>query len=287
MSKSVAITGSSGFVGSALAYRFAKAGWNVCALQRKPGVSSGKIQVVPFKLNQPLPEESLQRVDLLVHGAWQHYSRQQPQTDEINFEGTKKLNAFAHMTGAKFTFISTTSAHAGATSHYGMNKLRTESLMDNTRDLTLKPGLVIGNEGGLFQKIVGIISKSKVIPMVDGGRQPMQTVWMDDLFNVIVKSYESSLCGNYAVAESEAITMKQLYEMIAVKINAKPIFINIPYSIIYPVMRIPEMLHLPLPLTTENLKGLKHLKAIDTGEIQKKLGIRLLTAREAIENVMS
>ncbi len=285
MNRSVAITGSSGFVGGALADRFAKAGWTVFAMQRKPGLPSGKMQIVPFELNKPFAEEPLKQVDLLIHCAWQPCLRQMPQADEINFEGAKKLQVFARRAEAKFIFISTTSAHGGATSHYGMNKLRTESLMDNSRDLTLKPGLVIGAEGGLFQKIAGIIGKSKIIPMVDGGRQPMQTVWIEDLFHVILKSHESDLCGNYAVAESEAVTMKQLYRMIAGKINATPVFINIPYAVIYPLMRIPEMLRLPLPLTTENLKGLKQLRAFDTDEIQKKLGIRLLSARETIERI--
>jgi len=285
MNRSVAITGSSGFVGGALASRFAKAGWNVLAMQRKPGVPSGKLQIVPFELNKPFAEEPLKHTDLLIHCAWQPYSRKVPQADEINFEGAKNLRAFARRTGAKFIFISTTSAHAGAASHYGMSKLKTESLMDNSRDLTLKPGLVISADGGLFQKIAGIIGKSKIIPMVDGGTQPMQTVWIEDLFHVIMKSNEVNLCGNYAVAESEAVTMKQLYGMIANKLNVKPVFINIPYAVIYPLMRLPEMLRLPLPFTTENLKGLKQLGVFDTDEIQRKLGIRLLSARETIERI--
>lgn len=287
MSKRVAITGSSGFVGQALVQRFANAGWKVIAMQRKLAAPSDSIRFVPFELNKPFPEDALQDIDLLVHGAWQPFSQAVPQSDEINIEGTRRLQQFAHRAGAKFIFISTLSAHAQATSHYGISKLKAEALMNPQKDLVIKSGLVIGNEGGLFRKIAGIIAKSKFIPMVDGGRQPMQTIWVDDLFRVIVKSYETQLCGNYAAAESDAITMKQLYQMMAEKNNVNPVFISIPYPVMYAVMRLSEMLHLPLPLTIENLKGLKQLRPFDTREIQQKLGIKLLSAREAIDKVYS
>src|SRR5688572_30118983 len=111
MSKSVAITGSSGFVGRALVDRFMKAGWNVFALQRKPATSSGNIRVVQFELNNPFAEDSLKGIDLMIHGAWQPYSQKLPQADAINIDGTKKLQSFAHKVGTKFIFISTLSAH--------------------------------------------------------------------------------------------------------------------------------------------------------------------------------
>ncbi len=285
MNKAVVITGTNGFIGRALAERFIKNGWKVYALQRKSEESTGQRKIIHYSINQAFDEAAIQDIHLLIHCAWQPFSSKEPDADTINFEGTRKLQQFAHQKGAKFIFISTLSAHADVASHYGLNKLKTENLIDNNKNLTLKLGLVIGNEGGLFQKIAAIIRKSKFIPMVDGGRQPMQTIWMEDLFSVIIKSYETNLCGNYAVAENNPITMRELYQLIANQKKAKPIFFSIPYQLVYVVMRIPEILHLPLGLTTENLKGLKQLKAFDTATIQAKLKLSFSTAKETIEKV--
>jgi nucleoside-diphosphate-sugar epimerase len=67
-----------------------------------------------------------------------------------------------------------------AVSEYGKTKLAIEKMLDPRKDLILKPGLVLGH-GGLFGSILRMIRSLPILPLVDGGSQPLQAVDIEDL----------------------------------------------------------------------------------------------------------
>jgi nucleoside-diphosphate-sugar epimerase len=281
----VAITGTNGFIGNYLAKKFKASGWDVVAMQRSEIPPFEKATVIRYNINEKFDENKLSQTDLLIHCAWQSYTKKNPDSDEINEQGTIALQEVAHRIGAKFVFISTLSAHSESISHYGCSKFATEARLDCTKDLTLKIGLVIGHTGGFFSKIPPVLKKMKIIPLIENGQQEVQILDIDDLFVVIMKSFEKNLCGIYNVAETDSNKIIELYKIISNHLRVNPIFINVPYWLVYNVMQFAEKI-IPLPVNTENLKGLKQYRAFDTSTIQNELSIELISAKKAIEKIV-
>lgn len=283
--QTVVITGSSGFIGSYLTMRFCEIGWNVIALQRQKVIHSKKITFVPFEIGKPISSKLPSKIDLFIHSAWQPFNKRNKHSDKQNLQTLKELQQFAHKSGAKFIFLSTLSANDTSISHYGKTKLLAESALDYSKDLTLKLGLVIGSTGGFIQRIGKVIQRSKIIPLVDGGKQAIQILDIDDLFKVILLSYEMKLVGNFPVANVKPLLAKDIYRKMAMDLKCNPIFLYVPYNLMLFVLSIVEKFA-PLPVDTENLKGLKQLRVFDTTEIQNLLNFQFLDAYDALNKAL-
>lgn len=219
----------------------------------------------------PAPSE-FAGIDVVLHCAFVRHGRDAPDSNRINTEGTLALAAAARTAGARFVFFSTMSAHEAAESHYGRHKLALEGLLDPARDTVVRPGLVIGEGGGLFDTIRTFVTKSRFVPLIGGGRQPVQTLAIEDLCAMIAILLERGLAGRILLSERNAVTMRDLYEGIARVAGTSPRLVSIPMGPMDLALRITEALRLPLPVTRENLLGLKHLRAFDVGPDLARLG---------------
>lgn len=283
--QTIAITGASGFIGKSFVNYFSSKGWNVKALQRQPGIAKSTINYFAYELPGNFDKKALDGVDVLIHCAVQHYNPANKNADAINREGAQKLINICKETGTKIIFLSTLSAHEKATSHYGKNKLELESLFDSKKDLVLKLGLVVGDTGGLFNTIFESIKKTPIVPLVDGGNQPMQTIAIDDLCKVIESGIENKISGNYKIAEPNSFPMKDLYSVIAQQIGKTPKFIPVPSFVLLTACRIGEMLGVKLPVSSESVLGLKQLRSFDTAADLKKFDLKVKSFKETVESM--
>ncbi len=286
----VAITGSNGFIGSSLLELFLNKGWKIKALQRNipEGADNDEnIEYINYSLNTSVDKEALKNVNLFVHCAYQAYNHKNKNAEEINLTGTKDLLNICRELNIKMVFLSTLSAHNEALSIYGKSKLEIENIFDFNKDFILKLGLVIGKKGGLFMNIAETIKKSKYIPLIAKGVQPIQTVNISDVFEIIIKSYENDISGNYKIAEEIAISMKDLYNAISDHYSFKRKFISLPYGFTYFMMKLIEAIGINLSVSSESLLGLKQLKAFDTEKDLNTFNIKLKTYEVSIEEVLS
>ena len=210
--KTIIITGASGFIGSNLINHFVEQGYAVYAFARNiPANLSLKAKFVYYNLeDNSINEEAFMNSSYIIHCAYLKYSDKHFNSDEINIEGTKRLLELSRKYNLnKFIFLSSFSAHSEAFSHYGNVKLKLEKLFDENSDLILKPGLVLGN-GGLFKSISDIILNNKIVPIIGDGKQPVQTIHVKDLANIIQVGIERSISGTYYLAESSAVKMNAI-----------------------------------------------------------------------------
>ena len=283
----VAITGANGFIGSSLVHHFSGRGWRVLALCRGardqrplPGVTFRE-----FSLPDGIREEDLAGGDVLVHCACVHYSKQHPDSDAINIRGTQRLLAISRSLGyARFIFLSSLSAHERAESHYGRHKRQLEQIFDPARDLVIRPGLTLGN-GGLARAIVGTIRRSRVVPLVAGGRQPVYTIGVDDLCGGLEQTIERQISGLYSLAAPEPVTLRELYAGIAWKTGVRCTFVPAPYLPVFLALRAAELVGIELSITTENLLGLKHLRRFDLAADLQALDVRLRPFAETLQSL--
>jgi len=221
--------------------------------------------------------------DVLVHCATVPYSRKQRDADEINIRGTEQLLSLARKLGySKFVFLSSLSARDGAESHYGRHKRQLERIFDPSRDLVVRPGLTLGN-GGLARAIFDTIQSHRIVPLVGGGRQPVYTIAIDDLCHALEKLIDRGRSGAFSLAAPEPVTMRELYEGMARKAGLRSVFVPVPYLPVSIVLRIADALGIELPITSENLLGLKQLRRLDVRADLEALDLHPRPFRDTLE----
>jgi NADH dehydrogenase len=279
----VGITGATGFIGRHLVRRLGARAGGVRAFVRAPGEAPVPgVTERRFVLPDGFDERDFEGLAAIVHGALVEYGPGSRDADRVNREGCERLIAIARRQDARVIFLSTLSAHEGARSHYGRSKLELEGLFDRKRDCVLRLGLVLG-DGGLFGSMVGLLRSSRVVPLPDGGRQPIQTLWMGDLEQVVENVITRGIAGRYDVAAPEAHRMRDLYATVIRGLEVSPRLASVPIGLVELGATVLEALRVPFPIRRENVLGLRALRAFDTAADMKALGIeRPLSLEETV-----
>ena len=277
----IAITGATGFIGSHLMGHFQKKGNKIITLQRV--VPTKKIEGIVYRLydlQKKCDDSLLSDVDLLIHCAYA------PRSFDINVHAAKELFALAHKNNTNIVFISSFSAHADAISEYGKQKYAIEQILDPTKHLIIRPGLVIGN-GGLAQSMITYAKNKNIVPLINGGTQPIQSIYINDLARAIDIALEKNTTGTLSLAEEKPVTYKEFYTLIYASLKRKPIFVSVPYFVMNSVLSITSLLLIHLAITKENLLGLKMLRFVNTKPSVQQLGITLKTTSESLKALLN
>jgi nucleoside-diphosphate-sugar epimerase len=217
MTDSVMITGASGFIGSRLAFALEAAGLPVarCARSRDVSVRDWR----PYDLVwEALPTDFFQGVSTVVHTAFVP-SAARLDSFTINLRAATILTQAADRANVNVVFISSLAAHDEARSTYGHQKLAIERLM-RPRDLIVRPGLVIG-AGGIFERLVAHLRSGKPVPLIDRGRQPLQTVYIDDLVASLLVLLRTRTAGTIVLAESPAVTYRDFFGALCARLGRR------------------------------------------------------------------
>lgn len=278
----IAVTGATGFVGGELVRYLTAAGHEVIKLQRRTAGAPDE-RFYDLRSVDSIPD--LTGIDAVVHTAFLKYDKKNlPDSSEFNIRGALALEKACHAAGAKFVFLSTMSAHSEAISRYGKHKYDIEKLLDRSKDLILRLGLVVGRKG-LFDTIKTAISKGAFIPLVGSGSQPIQTIAVTDVCRIIEKAITGNVTGSYIIGTERVYTLKDLYAAIAVRLGKKPTFVSVPYGLVSLALGTIETLRIPFNVSQENLLGLKQLKAFETKDDLQRLGVSVMDMDETLDKL--
>jgi nucleoside-diphosphate-sugar epimerase len=265
----IAVTGADGFLGTHLCEAFLARRWQVYGLVRNPE-RKRLLPGVTYR-HYAFPAELSQRdeVDLIVHCA---FAMQAVDAGRyaVNREAADFLRRQYPQT--PMLFVSSMSAHEGAESLYGREKLHIESTLSSSRDAWIRPGFIIGN-GGVFKNLVGSIRKLPLIPLFYGGMQPIQTVHVEDLAACICAIVERNHCGLIRYGERQPVLLRDFYAAIAAGLEVKRPLVPLPGALTLAGLRIAESAGLRLPMTSQNLLGLKQLIRVDAAADIARLGL--------------
>lgn len=285
----VAVTGAGGFVGRHLCRHFLAQGCTVRGLVRDPDRASHlEPGVKRFECDLPdrIDTTAFDGVEVLIHCAYMSRFVSLTEARRVNEDGSARVLAASREAGVKrFVFVSSISAHPQARSYYGKSKLAVEGRLDPTRDLIIRPGLVLGPDGGLFQRLVASLRRSGVLPLFGGGRQPVQTVHIEDLCVAMERAVEQGLTGCYVVAEPRGLALRELLQLIAQKLGRRAIPVPLPAGPVLACLRITEALRIPLPISSENVLGALSLREQPSEDDLKAIGIVLRGAEESLDGL--
>jgi nucleoside-diphosphate-sugar epimerase len=283
--KTIAITGASGLIGRALTTTLASRGHHIRALTRRsdPALSGPTITTHTCDLPGRIDAAALRGCDVIIHTAYTTRFKSLAEAREVNELGTRRIFEFARKAAIpRFIFVSSTSAHPEARSFYGQSKHRLEQILDPARDLIIRPGLVLSANGGLFARLARTGGKRWTIPLVSRGRQPMQTIHLDDLIQGFCLALDQGSTGALTLASSEHLTTREFFAAVAQRLNRPPRFLNLPAAPLIAGLRLAERLGITLPISSENVLGLLSLKHWDTGPDLQRLSLRVRPLAESL-----
>jgi nucleoside-diphosphate-sugar epimerase/predicted dehydrogenase len=281
------VTGATGFIGSRFADLALEKGHTVHTLTRTDWSDTPAVPLADRyfgALPNQIPAEAFYGVDVVVHCAAATEADERA-SFAVNVTGTINLThaALANGGARTFIFLSSQSAQPDATSVYGRSKYAAERALLNLSGLDviiLRPGLVCGPGGrGLFQKMCNLVEKLPVIPLLGGGSAIVQPIHVDDLcaaiFECAIRSKD--LAGSTLnVGDPTGISLSDFLQMIAKnRLGKEKIALHIPLWPIEQVVRAAERLGIPLPINTNNLRGLKQVVKMETAGDLEKLELQL------------
>jgi len=281
----IAITGASGFLGTELVDYFLSKGWRVIGLVRNPGKQELKknLEWRSYDLSAEVSSTTLAGVDCLVHAAYIKFNASHPDAFKQNIDGAKNIITTAMKAKVKqLIFISTMSAHEDAISVYGKQKLAIEKeFLKTNRATVLRCGLIIGN-GGIVSEMAGFMKSKHAVPLIGGGKQPLQIISVYDLEKVIYNVADRSLTGRFVAATPKVYEYREFYQALAAELRIRVAYIPVPYKALEIAFRVASALHLPLGVGEDNLKGLKMLTAMASEEDLKTIGVKLMDLQSAL-----
>ena len=285
--KKILITGGNGFIGSYLVQYFSERNYEVIALIHKAYKAAlPNVEYRQFDLNSFGSDIIPKDVDAVIHTAYIPHSKGW-NSDEINLKSTERLLDIARKKKvSNFIFLSSFSAKTNALSHYGRNKWDIQQLFDLENELVLRPGLVLGN-GGLFHNMFQMIKTQKTIPLIAGGKQELQTLFIEDLAKIIEAGILNQTHGLYTVAEELPTNLKTFNKEIATLLNKKTLFISIPYFVADLIFSSLELFKIKTKVGKENYLGLKQMQSETVSDCNAIFGIKLKTFSESLKELIS
>jgi nucleoside-diphosphate-sugar epimerase len=172
-------------------------------------------------------------------------------------------------------------AHLGARSAYGRTKLQLEQLFTAPGDVIVKPGTIIGN-GGIFERFREMIRRLPVMPLLFGDRA-LQIVWIGDVCHGIVETVKQSIHGTVILAHPQPVPMREFYRGIAAADGIAPKFLPLSGNLALSAVSLAERLGLRLPITSENLLGIKYIHYFDPNPDLTLLGIQPLDFEQSLQ----
>jgi NADH dehydrogenase len=278
----VAVTGAGGFLGRPLCTHLAARGFEVRALVRDPaafGRAVPDVRAGRCLLPDEIDEEILSGADVVVHAAWATRETDSERARRANEDGTRRA-------GARVLFVSSIAARPDAPSHYGRSKYAMEQLTDGPRDVVVRPGLVLAPSGqGLFQQLRGLAARLHVVPLFGGGRQPLQTVHIDDVCEAAARVIERQITGIVAVAEPDPVDLGTFLRLMTREMGVRCLFVPLPLPPILALVRAIERLGVAFPLRSESLLGMQGMQRVPVADSLAQLGMEVRSAAESLRAI--
>jgi nucleoside-diphosphate-sugar epimerase len=281
MIDAIAITGSTGYIGSSLTRAALSRGLRVFALSRRidPTWDSERVQHIPFQLGVAPSDMPFNERTAFVHLAHSD-TLEVSSTGDVNVRATRELRDRARAAGCpRFVFISSQSAQSHATrSGYAESKAAGEALMETPAEVSVRPGLVYGGElVALYGRLCKLVQGFPVLP-IPRPDAPIQPIHVDDLAEGICRIAVGPTRSErlYALGAPAPMSFAMFLRTLArdrFSCTVHPV--GIPLRPLLPLLAYVATLNGSLGDISERLAGLYALAPMDTRSSLDAIDLRL------------
>lgn len=266
----VLVDGATGYVGSHLVHLLIKRGFQVnCLVHKKAkqddiaflqsvgtdagGTDAGGTgaKIFQYDLNDQTAERAFAGMDCAVHLIGSIAPPRGTKLDDLHTEQTKCFAEHAAAAGIKKIIAVTalgTSPHAASTYHQTKSKAEAVISQSGIDFVILRPSLIVGKQVGkrdskLVRRLQDMIQAKKIIPLISGGKNQIQPIFIADLAEAICAAIEDDqLLGKTCeLGGEEIVTMRQLVEELMQILEVKKPILPLPRLLAYTIAGFCEL----------------------------------------------
>lgn len=247
MTRRVAVTGATGFIGRHLVERLAANGDEVRAIQRPDSRQSAPdgAEVVRAPLDVSALTEAFREVDVVVHLAGVVATTRESDFYDVNVGGTRAVAHAARSVGASLVHMSSLAAAGPAPptaprseddpsapiTPYGDSKLESDRVVTATEGLRwtiLRPGIVYG-PGDRALLPVFKCARIGVMPLVGRASAAYSIVHVTDLVRAIEAAIGSESTGDvFFVGNPQPVSARDILEHVRHAIGGRALVVPVP-----------------------------------------------------------
>ncbi len=272
----ILVTGATGFVGSHLVPALLAAGHRVVALTRTQAngddlvarldaAHRAGVDVRVGDVTKPATlEPALDGVDAVVHlAAIPRDLDGGASLRLVNTEGTRAVVAAMSKAGVRrLIHLGAMGVEDDSTLHYASSKAKAEVLVTGSGlDWTiLKPSLQFGEGDGFFNIVAGLVRMSPgLVPVPGRGRARFQPIHTDDVAAVVVRGLAdpATIGQSFELGGPRYWTYREITGEVLRALEKRRVIVPMPVPLIRLVAGAAELVHLPFPVATDQLRQLR------------------------------
>ena len=272
----ILVTGASGFVGSWTLPALLKAGHRVVALvrtgsagqlvlDRLPAASRDRVEIREGDVTHPATlGPALAGVDGVLHlVAIPRDLRGGAELRLVNTEGTRAVVEAMKAAGVRrLVHLGAMGVEDDPSLHYASSKARAEALVaaSGLEWTILKPSLQFGEGDGFFNIIANLVRLSPgIVPVPGNGESRFQPIHVGDVARVIVASFgdPSTAGGTFDLGGPRYWTYREITREVLSAMGKRRAIVPMPVPIIRLVAGGAELLHIPFPVATDQIRQLR------------------------------
>ena len=253
----IALSGSTGFIGSSLSGQFRALGHTVVPLARS--APRGEKYWIPFSLGDTVDASSLTGFDVLVHAAYDFRVITPVECSNVNVEGSIRLFDAARRGGVeKLVFVSSLSAFEGCRSQYGRFKLAVEQFVKKIGGYSIRLGFVCDDSGrGLSGRLRAAAARFPLIPVPGDGSQKLYPLAAADLGPAFESVWRCAPPGTIVtLARPEPVAFGDLLRAFGLQNGRSPILVPCPWRPLWLAFKLLEAVGIKLGFRSDSLLSL-------------------------------
>lgn len=281
----VLVTGSTGFLGRRVVQKLLEHNYQVRCLVRTPGkermFGRGSVDVYYGDIGNPdALAGACQGVDQVIHLVAIIRQNGEETYDTVNHMGVEQVLEAAKSTGtvSQFVHISAVGAVNDPDLPYLRSKWQGEQVVINS-GLTytiIRPSLIFGQGDEFISSLAAVVRLFPTVPVIAGGRNRLQPIWVDDLAQCIALSLgRHDLHGHtLEVGGPDQLSYNQIVDIITRTMGRRRLKVHVPIWAMKINVSLMELFMSRPPINAEMLKMLRVRNVAELGMVEQTFGFR-------------
>ncbi len=273
----VFLTGATGFVGRHLCAALLAEEHQVVALTRKPRAEERGVTWVIGDLDEvDVLGEAMTGCQAVIHLVGIIRERGTATFAHVHVAGTEHILAAMQQRGiARLLHMSALGAGPKAPTDYFRTKWQAEELVRATglHYTIFRPCVIFGTGDGFINRLLGQLRRYPVLPIIGAGKYPFAPISVHAVcaaFTQGLRLNGPTAAKTFELCGPEVLTYTQILDILARHTRIRKLRLHISPCLLSAVIRLAGMLHLPLPITRDELTLLE-LGSVCSDEIARQV----------------